>query len=185
VVSIDGSSKRDLTNNALAINYNGTSPNGLIRAALITGRAGGNWNGPGINSSSAEADAASAHKTAIGYAEASLVGITTSFFGQAVDGTTELLRYTYLGDANLDGHVNALDFNAVASNFGSTPGKEGYQADFNYDGFTNTLDFDALASNFNLTLAAPSVTVLGALLPEPTLAGLLVALPLLRRRRRS
>jgi autotransporter-associated beta strand protein len=185
VVSIDGSSKLDLTNNALAINYNGTSPNGLIRAALVTGRAGGSWTGPGINSSTAAADAASAHLTAIGYAEASLVGITSTFFGQPVDGTTELLRYTYLGDANLDGHVNALDFNAVATNFGSTPGREWYQADFNYDGSTNTLDFDALASNFNLSLAAPSVAVLGTLVPEPALVGLLVAMPLLRRRRRS
>lgn len=96
-----------------------------------------------------------------------------------------MLRYTYLGDANLDGHVNALDFNAVATNFGSAPGREWYQGDFNYDGSTNTLDFNALASNFNLSLAAPSVPVLGTLVPEPALVGLLVAMPLLRRRRRS
>jgi autotransporter-associated beta strand protein len=190
-VSVDSGSgsKLDLSNNALAINYSGTSPNSTIRSLLISGRAGGNWNGPGIDSSTAAADAGSAHKTALGYAEASAVGITSSFFGQPVDSTTELIRYTYLGDANLDGKVNALDFNAVATNFGNVSTREWDQGDFNYDGMTNTLDFTALATNFGLTLPAPGSVVpaspvLGSLVPEPSLAALLVVMPLLRRRRR-
>jgi hypothetical protein len=57
--------------------------------------------------------------------------------------------YTYFGDANLDGKVNALDFNAVATNFGKTPGSDVWaQGDFNYDGNVNTLDFTALAGSF-------------------------------------
>jgi hypothetical protein len=115
------------------------------------------------------------------------VGITTSFFGQPVDGTTELIRYTYLGDSNLDGCVNALDFNSVAANFGNAAGKEWYQGDYNYDGFTNSLDFDALATNYNLTLPPPAPALspaLGTLVPEPVGSVVLVA-PLFLRRRRS
>src|SRR2546430_6698224 len=74
--------------------------------------------------------------------------------------TNVTVAYTYAGDSNLDGKVNALDFNSVATNFsGATQWTSG---DFNYDGAVNGLDFNALASNFNstLTIAAPS---LGAL----------------------
>ena len=75
------------------------------------------------------------------------------------------MRYTWSGDANLDGLVNALDFNALASNFGGASGKLWNQGDFNYDGVTNTLDFNALASNFNVPLLASPP--LGTLVPEP------------------
>ena len=45
------------------------------------------------------------------------------------------IEFAILGDANLDGKVNALDFNALATNFGKTPGSDVWtQGDFNYDG---------------------------------------------------
>jgi hypothetical protein len=62
--------------------------------------------------------------------------------------------------------VNALDFNALASNFGQNAGAEfWWQGDFNYDGNVNTLDFSALAANFNAPLA--SSPALGSAVPEP------------------
>src|SRR5262249_34262141 len=149
---------------------------------------GGSWNGVGINSSTAATDSTSAHKTALGYAEASAVGITNSFFSQPVDSTTVLIRYTYLGDANLDGKVNALDFNLLATNFGSATGKQWSQADFNFDGQTTTADFTALASNFNLTLAAPATiagATLGTLVPEPASIAMLAVLLIPGRRRKA
>ena len=91
-----------------------------------------------------------------------------------------LVRYTYSGDANLDGLVNALDFNALATNFGGGTGKFWNQGDFNYDGSANTLDFTALAQNFNQVLPAPA---LAALLPEPATLAPLAGLIFLRRRR--
>ncbi len=46
----------DLTNNALVIDYTpGNSPFTTVQGQIITGYAGGLWNGPGINSSSAAA----------------------------------------------------------------------------------------------------------------------------------
>ncbi len=89
---------------------------------------------------------------------------------------------TYYGDANLDGTVNALDFNAVATNFGT--GTVWSQGDFNYDGSVNTMDFMALANNFGQTLSLPA-PVLGTLVPEPGSLMLLASgFALLARRRR-
>ncbi len=89
---------------------------------------------------------------------------------------------TYLGDANLDGTVNGLDFSALATNFGNG-GRFWSQGDFNYDGTVNGLDFATLAGNFGLTLSPAATPV-----PEPAAAGLLVSASLVtarpRRRRR-
>src|SRR5262249_21316648 len=59
------------------------------------------------------------------------------------------------GDANLDGNVNALDFNSLASNFGLL-GRFWFHGDFNYDGTVNTIDFTVLATNFAKTVPAPA-----------------------------
>ena len=91
-----------------------------------------------------------------------------------------LLRYTWSGDANLDGKVNALDFNALASNFGGATGKFWNEADFNYDGMTNTADFNALASNFNQpVLASPALVTV---VPEPSICLSCLFLYHIRRR---
>jgi hypothetical protein len=171
----DGTSL-DVTNNQMIISGSNLP---AIQTAVIAGYATGAWNGSGIVSSSAAADAA--HKTAVGYASASELGLG-SFAGQPVLGTDVLLRFTFSGDMNLDGRVNALDFNSLATNFGAS-GKDWASGDFNYDTVVNTLDFTALATNFGSSLAAPA---LGTLVPEPTqiLAGSF-AIALMSRRRRS
>jgi hypothetical protein len=95
------------------------------------------------------------------------------------------LARTYLGDGNLDGAVNGLDFNALAANFGATSGALWVQGDFNYDGQVNSLDFDAVAANFNQVVSpAPAPLALGALVPEPMgLAIVALAGGLVQRRR--
>src|SRR5205814_5890241 len=118
----------------------------------VNGYSDGNWNGNGINSSTTAAS--STPRTAIGYAEASTLHIT-NFHGRVVDGSAILLAYTVNGDANLDGKVNALDFNALATNFGA--GSNLWtQGDFNFDGNVDTLDFNALAANFNQSTPTPA-----------------------------
>ena len=159
----------DLNDNDLAINYSGTSPLPTVQAGIASGYNGGSWSGTGITSSAAAAQAGSAHKTALGYGEASAVfsSFPASFSGQSVDNTSVLVRYTYAGDANLDGTVDTLDFNALAGNFGGT-GKVWTQADFNYDGVVDTLDFNNLAANFGQQLSTQAGA--GALVPEPATA---------------
>jgi hypothetical protein len=94
-----------------------------------------------------------------------------------------LLRYTYFGDANIDGKVNALDFNALASSFGAVE-QNWIQGDFNYDGTLDSLDFAALSANFNV--APMPAIALGSVVPEPaSLMGVLLAGVALRRSRRG
>ncbi len=184
----DPASTFDLTNNNLVLDYSGASPIATLRNQLKFGYHNGAWNGPGVISSTA----ATSPGMALGYAEASTLysAFPATFSGQSVDNTSLLVRYTHFGDANLDGVVNALDFNALASNFGQTPGSDVWtQGDFNYDGIVNTLDFTALAANFNQGPA--SSPALGSIVPEPAevplaaMAVLLFAYPRYRVGRRS
>src|SRR5262249_9015523 len=98
-----------------------------------------------------------------------------------VTGSDVLVRYTLTGDANLDGRVNALDFNALASNFGGS-GSLWVDGDFNYDGKVNALDFNAVATNFGQTLGTAP---LASVVPEPASVLALLAYMGLRRRQRS
>jgi hypothetical protein len=171
----------DLTNNGLVIDYTGDSPLATIQSQIVSGYASGSWNGTGINSSTAAADASGAHTTAVGFAESTGAG---TFMGQPVDDTAVLIRYTYSGDANLDGKVDTLDFNTLAANFSGT-GKIWSQADFNYDGVVDTLDFNNLAANFAQQLAGGGAAA-GGLVPEPGAISVLLASAAasgLRRRR--
>jgi hypothetical protein len=169
----------DMSDNDLILDYGGVTPIATVANQIKTGFANGAWTGKGITSASA-ASASPAHPTALGYADASTLAVST-FDGQSIDATTIVIRYTYQGDANLDGVVNALDFNLLATSFGAASGKFWSQADFNYDGATNSLDFNALAINFNLALPSPP---LGTLVPEPASGLLALASALLLRRRR-
>jgi autotransporter-associated beta strand protein len=174
----------DLTDEDAILEYTGTSPLPRIAQLIARGYNSGSWSGTGITSSRAQAIANSAgipHKTAIGFAEASTLGINM-FDGQSVDASAILLRYTFMGDANLDGLVNALDFNAVASNFGGS-NRTWAGGDFTFDNQVNTLDFNWIATNFNQP-PLPSAA-LGSLIPEPYCLTLPLILLLARRRRFS
>jgi hypothetical protein len=118
-----------------------------------------------------------------------------SYMGDIVAATlgVDNLRALRLqGDANFDGNVNLNDFNALASNFGTTGGATWQQGDFNFDGNVNLNDFNLLAAHFGQSISGPSATpgdwsLLGAAVPEPGVAGALLpaAAAVLRRRRRG
>ena len=126
---------------------------------------------------------------ATGFASGQLRSSTatsTKGLGWNDDGISKVtVMYTFFGDANLDGTVNALDFNALASNYGAS-GKSWSDGDSNYDGLIDSHDFVALAGNFGQSLPGPG-PALGSLVPEPsTLSGVAIITSLLvaRRRRR-
>jgi dockerin type I repeat protein len=115
----------------------------------------GYWNGKGIISSSAAGD--TRYLTTLG-AELSNV---SSFDGVGTSPTNVLVKYTYYGDANLDGVVNGADYQQIDNGFGLhlTGWANG---DFNYDGVVNGSDFSLLDNTFNSTnaiAAAPLVIV--------------------------
>jgi hypothetical protein len=141
--------KLDLGAYPLAIDYDpGQSSAANVRALLQSGYASGSWTGNGIVSTIAAgvaADTNNLHKTAIGFAEASAIGSPSTWFGQGIDASSIVMRYAYLGDANLDGTVNSADFTKLAQNFNGAS-KYWWEGDFNFDGTVNALDFGMLAS---------------------------------------
>src|SRR5205085_12575098 len=57
----------------------------------------------------------------------------TTFDGQSVDINSILVKYTYDGDANVDGQINADDYAAIDAGFATHA--TGYaHGDFNYSG---------------------------------------------------
>jgi hypothetical protein len=107
--------------------------------------------------------------------------------GAANSADVETLVHTIFhseyGDANLDGTVNALDFNTLATHFGQS--SQGWAtSDFSGDGVVNSADFTLLAQHFNFRYVDP-LAGLGAVVPEPAnvLAMLLFGGFLARRRR--
>ena len=126
------------------------------------------------------------HKTALGYAQASelFTSFPATFNGQTIpEGTDTIVAYVMQGDANLDGRVNALDFNAIAANFGAA-NPSWAKGDANYDDNVNGLDFTAMALNFGQTTLSLSPS-LGTIVPEPAcvaLIGMLGGFVTVRRR---
>src|SRR5437764_966963 len=79
-----------------------------VRSQLQSGRGDGSWNGAGITSSAAAANP----QTSLGFGQLSASG-AGPLEGQSGAGNSVLVLYTLKGDSNLDGAVNALDFNTL------------------------------------------------------------------------
>jgi len=130
----------DLTNNHILIDYGASDPIATIQGYLASGFNNGAWNGPGIISSAAQT-LTNGLRYGVGWADGAdhvVVGLSS--------GQIEL-KYTLLGDANLDGTVNGSDFSILAANFG-TGATNWDQGNFLYGSSVNGSDFSALAANF-------------------------------------
>ncbi len=110
-----------------------------------------------------------------------------------------LVKYTYVGDANLDGTVNSADYALI--NNGFTSHLTGwYNGDFNYDGVVDGSDYTLLDNSYNSQeianplalsteqIAAGEIALVTAV-PEPRNFTILMLPPMIaiisRRRRRS
>jgi hypothetical protein len=84
----------------------------------------------------------------------SSIGVSSPFAigSNAIGASQTRIRFTYLGDTDLDGHVNVADLANLAGNFGKTTGATWIQGDFDYNGSVNVADLADLAGNFGLTL---------------------------------
>jgi hypothetical protein len=112
--------------------------------------SGTHWAGNGIISS---VTVTSPNPTAVGYAVASNFSYS-SFGGVSVNSSDVLVKYTYAGDANIDGQVDVSDNGILATNWQGT-GKDWREADFNYDGTVDVTDLGFLAMNWQAGVGAP------------------------------
>jgi hypothetical protein len=177
----------DLGNNSMIVDYTGSSPLATIRTYLQAGYAGGAWNGAGgINSS-----AANAGTFALGSADNHALNLG-SFAGLPITADDVLIKFTYYGDANLDGKVNAADLGALAMHW-QQAGTVWTGGDFNYDGMVDITDLYLLAHNWKQGVTSPLGTPLDNLLasfglpdvsvPEPAMALTILSMLLIHRRR--
>ncbi|HEY7087068.1 MAG TPA: DNRLRE domain-containing protein [Tepidisphaeraceae bacterium] len=126
----------DLTNNSMIMTAaTGTGAAGL-RQLIHDGR---------ITTSSATPT------TRLGYGDNAVLH-KTSFAGQPVDSTALLLKYTYAGDADLDGDADGVDIGTWATNFtgelGGTGSQVWTQGDWDYDGDVDGVDAGLWAQAF-------------------------------------
>lgn len=150
----------DLANNSLIINYSGASPLATITSEIADAYDNGKWDKPGLTSS----DAASHAGAALGVGDAATLGIT-NFQGQLV-GNAVIVKYTWYGDANLDGKVDSADL--ALMNQGRSEGLSGWMnGDFNYDGVINSDDYALFTLGLEMQNSA-AVQV-----PEPLSANLI------------
>ena len=141
--------------------------------------------GTGVTSSAAIANLA--QTTTLGVIQAPAA---TTFDGIAVTPTDVLVKYTYYGDANLDGKVDGADYARIDAGFASGGTLTGwYNGDFNYDGKVDASDytlidnaFDVQAGSFSPNTVMAVATDEVAAVPEPTAIGLLGVVVLLGRR---
>jgi hypothetical protein len=146
----------DLNDNSMVAaqfaNVLGADP---LQTLLTRGRDGGAWDGAGLTSTAARNDPQ--HITALGYGLASDVltpdaGGVYTFHGQTVQPTDTIVKYTYYGDADLDGDADGVDIGTWATNFtgelGGTGTMSWTQGDWDYDGDVDGVDASLWAQAF-------------------------------------
>jgi autotransporter-associated beta strand protein len=191
----------DLTSNDMIVSGGGATALTNITNQIKQGYNAGTWTGTGGITTSVAIPL-----TGLGVElnnNGSGGTLFTSFDGQTVTNTDVLVKYTYHGDANLDGVINGTDYTLIDNGFNSqstaNPLSGWRNGDFNYDGKINGDDYSMIDNAFNMqgaSLAAvpaepaeifASSSNSIAAVPEPATLGLLgisAAQLLLRRRRR-
>ena len=148
----------DLTDNDLDVTTTATA---VVRGLVAAGFASG-WSGSGIVSGTAAADPGRRTALAVvnnGNPGSPLFAASNPLDGQTPGATDTIVRYTYYGDANLDGKVNGMDYARVDAGYGQHL-TGWYNGDFNYDGKVDASDYTLVDNAFDgQTIALPTAEV--------------------------
>jgi autotransporter-associated beta strand protein len=160
-LSMDPTARLDLKNNNLIVDYTGSSPLAAIEQAVAAGAgthdSGGRpqWNGSaGITSSTVAANpiglALGVRDNAFNLLNGSVAHLTT-VDGVTVDNTAVVVKYTWWGDATLDGKVDVNDYNVWVYYLLIPPTGDNLTwmtGDFNYDGKIDVNDYNMWVYGF-------------------------------------
>jgi subtilisin-like proprotein convertase family protein len=159
-LTIGATGKLDLKDNDLLLDYTGSTPIGSwtgsgytgVLGLVQSGRNGGGWAGNGIVTS--QTQATTSNLTTLATAEGAQVfglgaGQTHLYGTETVDDTTVIIKYTYGGDANLDGKINVDDYTRIDFNVPLAT-TAWFNGDFNYDGKINVDDYTILDFNVGI-----------------------------------
>jgi fibronectin-binding autotransporter adhesin len=195
--SYSNTGKIDLFNNDMIIRGGGASALTAINSQLKSGLnlSGTLWQGvTGIESTTAATDPM--HIMAIGAIQnnngsgvplyGTGGGIGGSFDSQTTLGINDILiKYTYFGDANLDGKVDGSDYARIDAGYLSHGTRTGWgNGDFNYDGVIDGSDYTLIDNAFNrqggqissaalIATETSQIATSASTVPEPTTLGLL------------
>jgi len=179
----------DLADNNLVVDYaGGTNPfdeiADWVRSGLQDGPTG-YWDGPGITSSVAAGHARAL--TALAVIDNSdpnpKIGGLPHLDGEPVSAESVLVKYTWWGDANLDGVIDSNDYDLIDNTFAlydpqnPAPPAGGWRwgvGDFTYDGVVDSNDYDKIDNAFVLPDGALGLPAGGPVpTPEPATLALL------------
>jgi hypothetical protein len=181
-LSVGSTGILDLANGAMDV-QNGNLA--AITTGIASGFSKGAWASQGITSSAARNDPK--NLTALGvvlnndgsgnsnYGIDSVLGLFAGYNPSPAD---VLVRYTYYGDTNLDGHVDQADYSMIDN--GTLSHQTGWSnGDFNYDGVVDGSDYTLIDEAFNMQGAslaaaiAPSLKATVKSRPAPVKAAVL------------
>jgi hypothetical protein len=186
-LALSAGTRLDLSDNAMVVRATGATRGEVLSQIggwIRSGRNGGAWDGEGIVSSAAGGNAAGL--TGLGAVlndDGSGHPLFNTFGGAgAVDVNAVLVKYTWNGDADLNGIVDANDYFRIDRGF-AAGGSGWINGDFDYSGGVDANDYFLIDKAF-----AGQMGVLGApvAVPEPSAACLIGAggLIVMGRRRR-
>ena len=145
---IGGSGSLDLHENDLVIDYPGMGPLETWDGAGYTGASGLIASGKLFSSSAGPPTTLAAAEAADVLALAG--SQTTTWNGQPVDATSVLVKFTYAGDATLDGKINIDDYGRIDGHVAQSGAVFGwFNGDFNLDGKINIDDYGIIDGNIN------------------------------------
>ena len=167
-LTIGATSKLDLNDNDLVVRAAAATKDAVhanVQAKIISAQNGldanfiTNWNGPGITSSAARnANVGGGFDlVGLGVIRNSDIDIITglpgasytTFSGQSVTPDDILVKYTYIGDGNLDGLVSFDDYVGMDNAFfGLIPNLGWATGDINFDGVINFDDYTVVDQAF-------------------------------------